>query len=138
MAIKNLESGTTVRNRLSRGIVLAIRLLMAQGEPNEESFDKVAFIILALEKIYESVDVSAIAWEKRDFWMKADAFRREWEWSLNCAERLQTALFAKNWVDVASELIVVGQKLHKIQISPKNRIGEPWVGAWQVLEKRKR
>ena len=136
MAIKNQESGTTLRNRLSRSIVLAIRLLMEQGTPGEESLDKVAFVVLALHKLDESVDQSATAWEKRDYWVKADAFRMEWEWTLGSAERLKAALFAKDWPSIASELIVVGQKLHKVQISPKNRIGEPWVGAWAALQKQ--
>ncbi len=136
MAIKNQESGTILRNRLSRSIVLAIRLLMEQGAPGVESLDKVAFVVLALNKISESVDLSATAWEKRDYWVKADAFRMEWEWTTNSAKGLHAALLAENWQQIASELIVVGQKLHKVQISPKNRIGEPWVGAWEALQKQ--
>ncbi|HNZ14419.1 MAG TPA: hypothetical protein PKI51_00260 [Anaerolineaceae bacterium] len=136
MAIKNQESGTTLRNRLSRGIVLAIRLLMEQGAPDDDSLDKIAFVVLALNKIAESVDASATAWEKRDYWVKADAFRMEWEWVLDSSERLKDALLAKDWAQIASELIVVGQKLNKVQISPKNRIGEPWIGAYAALRKQ--
>lgn len=136
MAIKNQESGTTMRNRLSRGIVLAIRLLMEQGAPDDDSLDKIAFVVLALNKIAESVDASATAWEKRDYWVKADAFRMEWEWVLDSSERLKDALLAKDWAQIASELIVVGQKLNKVQISPKNRIGEPWIGAYAALRKQ--
>ena len=136
MAIKNQESGTTLRNRLSRGIVLAIRLLMEQGAPDDDSLDKIAFVVLALNKIAESVDASATAWEKRDYWVKADAFRMEWEWVLDSSERLKDALLAQDWAQIASELIVVGQKLNKVQISPKNRIGEPWIGAYAALRKQ--
>ena len=136
MAIKNQESGTTLRNRLSRGIVLAIRLLMEQGAPDDDSLDKIAFVVLALNKIAESVDASATAWEKRDYWVKADAFRMEWKWVLDSSERLKDALLAKDWAQIASELIVVGQKLNKVQISPKNRIGEPWIGAYAALRKQ--
>lgn len=125
-----------MRNRLSRGIVLAIRLLMEQGAPDDDSLDKIAFVVLALNKIAESVDASATAWEKRDYWVKADAFRMEWEWVLDSSERLKDALLAKDWAQIASELIVVGQKLNKVQISPKNRIGEPWIGAYAALRKQ--
>jgi len=136
MAIKNQESGTTLRNRLSRGIVLAIRLLMEQGAPDEKSLDKVAFVVLALDKISESVDLSAMAWEKRDYWVKADAFRMEWEWAIGSSKRVKEALFSKDWPQIAIELITVAQKLHKVQISPNNRIGEPWVGAYAALLKQ--
>ncbi|MBP7213708.1 MAG: hypothetical protein KBA03_05690, partial [Anaerolineaceae bacterium] len=78
MTIKTTESGTTLRNRLAKSIVLAIRTLMQKGEPDKESLDMAAFVVLALEKIAESVDQSATAWEKRDFWLKADRFRMEW------------------------------------------------------------
>lgn len=125
-----------MRNRLSRGIVLAIRLLMEQGAPDDDSLDKIAFVVLALNKIAESVDASATAWEKRDYWVKADAFRMEWEWVLDSSERLKDALLAKDWAQIASELILVGQKLNKVQISPKNRIGEPWIGAYAALRKQ--
>ncbi|HQC65019.1 MAG TPA: hypothetical protein PK459_07975, partial [Anaerolineaceae bacterium] len=84
----------------------------------------------------ESVDASATAWEKRDYWVKADAFRMEWEWVLGSSERLKGTLLAKDWAQIASELIVVGQKLNKVQISPKNRIGEPWIGAYAALRKQ--
>ncbi len=136
MAIKKQESGTTLRNRLSRGIVLAIRLLMEQGAPDEKSLDKVAFVVLALDKISESVDLSATAWEKRDYWVKADAFRMEWEWAIGSSKRVKEALFSKDWAQIATELITVAQKLHKVQISPNNRIGEPWVGAYAALLKQ--
>ncbi len=79
MAIKKPETGATLRNRLSRSIVLAIRNLMGQAAPDSSSLDMAAFIVLALESIIQSVDESASAWEKRDYWLKADQFRREWE-----------------------------------------------------------
>ena len=71
MAIKTTESGTTLRNRLARSIVLAIRTLMQQGRPDEKSLDMAAYIVLALEKINETVDAAMVAWEKRDYWVKA-------------------------------------------------------------------
>ncbi len=74
--IKGSESGATVRNRLSKSIVLAIRLLMRQQSPDALSRDLAAYVVLALEKIAESVEVSASAWEKRDYWLKAIVFVR--------------------------------------------------------------
>ena len=38
-------------------------------------------MVLALEEIAVSIDVSVQAWEKRDYWVKADRFRMEWEWA---------------------------------------------------------
>jgi len=134
MAIKTTESGTTLRNRLARSIVLAIRTLMQQGSPDEKSLDMAAYIVLALEKINESIDVAVLAWEKRDYWVKADQFRQEWAWIEGSHERLKAAVFAQNWAQIATEAISVGQRFSKVKIAEKNRIGEPWVGAWNALK----
>lgn len=61
MTVKANESGTTYRNRLTKSIVLAIRKLMQKGQPDRESLDMAAYVVLALEKIEESVDSSASA-----------------------------------------------------------------------------
>jgi hypothetical protein len=134
--LKNNESGTTYRNRLSRSIVLAIRLLMQQKRPNKLSQDMAAYVVLALEKISESADATATAWEKRDYWLKADHFRQEWAWVERAVRGLETALIAEEWDKVAHEMVEVGQHLQNIQISEKNRIGEPWNGAWEIFSRR--
>ncbi len=36
---------------------------------------------LALEEINSNIDKSVEAWEKRGYWVKADKFRLDWEWS---------------------------------------------------------
>ena len=137
MAIKTTESGTTIRNRLARSIVLAIRTLMQQGSPDEKSLDMVAYIVLALEKINETIEAAMVAWEKRDYWVKADQFRQEWSWIEGSQARLKAAVLAQDWAQIATEAISVGQRFSNVKIAEKNRIGEPWVGAWNALKRAK-
>lgn len=136
MTIKTTESGTTLRNRLAKSIVLAIRTLMQKGEPDKESLDMAAFVVLALEKIAESVDQSATAWEKRDFWLKADRFRMEWDWTLSYKTSLETAVLAENWAEIPLLLVQIASKLGSVEVAAKHRLGTPWVGAWKVLKSR--
>ena len=136
MTVKPNESGTTYRNRLTKSIVLAIRKLMQKGQPDKESLDMAAYVVLALEKIEESVDSSATAWEKRDYWLKADRFRMEWSWLEIRRIALEKAVSAQDWGQIASELILVAQNFNKVEVSDKNRLGEPWVGSWKVLQSR--
>ena len=136
MTVKPNESGTTYRNRLTKSIVLAIRKLMQKGQPDKESLDMAAYVVLALEKIEESVDSSATAWEKRDYWLKADRFRMEWSWLEIRRIALEKAVSAQDWGQIASELILVAQNFNKVEVSEKNRLGEPWVGSWKVLQSR--
>lgn len=130
----NTESGTTERNRLSKGIVLALRELMRQSEPNDLSRDLAAFISLALMDIYQSIDSSVIAWEKRGYWVKADRFRREWEWAQQVSEKLKTSLTNEDWATIAMLSVQVAQKFMKIKVSDKHHLGTPWVGAWKKLQ----
>ena len=136
MTIKSTESGTTYRNRLTKSIVLAIRKLMQKGQPDRESLDMAAFVVLALEKIEESVDTSAIAWEKRDYWLKADRYRMEWGWTEPRRLALEKAVLAQDWGSIAIELIQIAQQFSQIVVSDKNRLGEPWVGSWNSLKSR--
>ena len=138
MAIKTTESGTTLRNRLARSIVLAIRTLMQQGNPDEKSLDMAAYIVLALEKINETIEAAMVAWEKRDYWVKADQFRREWSWIEGSQARLKAAVLAQDWAQIATEAISVGQRFSNVKIAEKNRIGEPWIGAWNALKQSKK
>ncbi|HAE85955.1 MAG TPA: hypothetical protein DCG78_05555 [Anaerolineaceae bacterium] len=134
--IKGNESGAVIRSRLSKSIVKALRLLMQKQKPDSESRDLAAYIILALEKIAESVETTASAWEKRDYWLKADRFRQEWAWCEARSQALAAALRVDDWAGVAQELALIGQALSGVEVSANNRIGKPWVGAWKKFSQR--
>jgi hypothetical protein len=136
MTVKNTESGTTYRNRLCKSIVLSIRKIMQKGAPDSESLDMAAFIVLALEKITESVDSTASAWEKRDYWLKADRFRMEWDWIDHSQNALHAALLERDWIKIAPELVTIAQHLGNVKVAERNRLGEPWIGAWKILKNR--
>ena len=134
--IKGNESGAVIRSRLSKSIVKALRLLMQKQEPDEESRDLAAYIVLALEKITESVETTASAWEKRDYWLKADRFRQEWAWCEARSQALAEALRGDDWASVAQELALIGQALSGVEVSANNRLGKPWIGAWEKFSER--
>jgi hypothetical protein len=131
----NPDSAGKERNHLTRAIVLAIRELMKQSQPDQLSRDLAAFIALSLEEIAESIDVSVGAWEKRGYWVKAERFRMEWEWAGRSGREMRKALQTDDWAAVAKTSITVAQKLMKIQIPPRHHLGAPWVGAWEQFQK---
>jgi hypothetical protein len=132
--IINPDSAGKERNRLSKSIVLAVRELAVQTYPGPESRDLAAFISLALDRIASSIDISVAAWEKRDYWVKADKFRMEWAWAGQVAKKLRSGLKTDDWNVIAQAAALTGQKLNKITVSPGNRLGKPWVGAWNILK----
>jgi len=134
----NPDSAGKERTNLSKAIVLALRELMRQSEANEASRDLAAFIALALEQIYQTVDVSVTAWEKRGYWVKADRFRMEWEWSARLGRNMRQAVLADDWATVALSAAQIGQKLMNVDVPVRHRLGTPWVGAWNELRQQGR
>jgi hypothetical protein len=129
----NPESAGKDRARLTKAIVLAIRELAKQSEPTPAARDLAAFISLALSAIADGIDVSVAAWEKRDYWVKADKFRMEWMWAGLTAVKMKSAVLTDDWGAVAMLLSQIAGKLGKVQVSDNHRLGKPWEGAYKKL-----
>ncbi len=127
----NPDSTGTQRNKLVRMIALTVRELLRQPEPNDTTRDMAIFIVLSLDSIAETIDPSVAAWEKRDYWVKADRFRLEWAWARQYADELRKALLVEDWSLVALASVKIAQKVSHIKISPQHRMGQPWRDAWE-------
>ena len=129
----NPESAGKDRTRLTKSIVLAVRELAKQKDITDETKDLAAFIALALKTIANGIDVSVAAWEKRDYWVKADRFRMEWMWTGQYADKMKVALFTNDWGTVAMLMPQIAGKFSKVVVSENHRLGKPWVGAFKQL-----
>jgi hypothetical protein len=128
-----LDSVGSERNRLRKEIVISIKNFLSQTEPTDEAKDSAAHIVLALRAIYNTVEQSVIAWEKRGYWVKADKFRLEWEWTLGLSNKLEKFIKSDDWGEVATICIQIAQRFYNVTVSPNHRMGKPWVGAWKKL-----
>jgi len=122
------------RKRLLRMIVISLRELVKQDRPDSASLDAVAFIVLALEDVADTIERTVTPWEKRDYWVKADRFRREWEWAGEYGKELRQVLMEQDWTEIAVMSAKISAKLSNIQVSPRHRMGTPWDGAWKRLK----
>jgi len=122
------EGPGKVRGVLTKAIVAGIRQLAKREKFDDESKDIISFIILSLEEITQSVEKSVVAWEKRNYWIKADKFRMEWAWSSKCSQMLRTAYMENDLFEMSKGIAEVGKYLSYINISDRNRIGTPWKG----------
>lgn len=129
----NPDSIGKERTKLTKSVVLALRELMRQSEPDQNSRDLAAYIALALAEIYATVDVSVVAWEKRGYWVKADRFRMDWEWTQFTAQKMSDAVKKEDWPAIAMVAVQVGQKMMNVDVPARHRLGTPWVGAWKKL-----
>ena len=129
----NPDSVGKERTRLTKSIVLCIRELAKQSDVTAETKDQAAYIALALQAIADGIDVSVAAWEKRDYWVKADKFRMEWMWAGQTAAKMKTAVLTDDWATIAMLMPQIAQRFNKIEVSDNHRLGKPWASAYQLL-----
>ncbi len=122
------------RDRLMKAVALALRTLAGQPQVDDESRDLVAFIALALNEIHETIDVTCAAWEKRDYWVKADQFRRDWAWAGRTAEKIERVVLGDQWADLPELMVALSQHLQKVKLPQRNTLGTPWRGALAKLK----
>lgn len=130
------DTGKKDRDRYLKAILKAIRLLMESSEPGKDTNDLVAFIALALYEVHDTIDESVRAWEKRDYWLKADRYRMEWDWCRFYAKDIHRAVLNRDWDAIIPLLVKIGQKLQNVKLPQRDKLGTPWLGAWEVLKKR--
>ena len=126
-------SASKDRAWLEKGIVVAIHELVKQTETDKSTYDLVAYISLSLKAIGETIEESVTAWEKRGYWLKADRYRMEWSWTGKVSEELHQALLKEDWGNIAEVIAKVTQKMSKVKVPVKNKIGTPWIGSWDLL-----
>ncbi len=132
----NNETSGKERNRLCRVIVAAMRELVRIQNPDDRARDLAACIAVSLERIHAGIDGTVEAWEKRDFWKKADRYRMEWEWTLAASERMGAAVLNDDWGAVAACCMELAGRLSGVVVSENHRLGTPWDGAYAELVKR--
>ncbi|MCC6190965.1 MAG: hypothetical protein IT318_18240 [Anaerolineales bacterium] len=117
------------RDRLMKAVTLALRELAGRNAIDTPTRDLVAFLALALNEIHATIDVTCLAWEKRDYWLKADQFRREWGWAGRAAEKLERVVLGDEWHNLPGLMADLAKHLDKVNLPKRNTLGTPWVGA---------
>lgn len=112
-------------------IALAIRVSAGQIPAEKERLDIAAFILANLRNIAVTIDQAATAWEKRDYWVKADQFRMQWKWVERISSSLEQLIRSRNWEKMAELVAELAGKISLVE--PPKRIPNPppWEGAWE-------
>jgi hypothetical protein len=131
-----LDSSGKQRTQLTKAVMMTIRELATKKDIDDEARDMAAFLAIALSEIHNTIDVSVRAWEKRDYWVKADQFRMQWMWAQNSAAKIKTAVLMNDWGELALLMPEVASKLATVKLPKSNTLGRPWKGAMAELKKR--
>lgn len=95
--------------------------------------DLSAFVLLQLKDISASVDQTAGAWEKRDYWVKADAFRRQWVWIEKPLRALMDSLPGKDVPALEKIILDLSRVLPAGKSAKKKSQSPSWSGSWHKL-----
>jgi hypothetical protein len=133
MAVINTDSTGKHRNQAMRTGAELLRHLSQKPEIDDEVKDMVAALTYALREIDEGIDSSAAAWEKRDYWMKADELRVRWEWTARIADQLTALIYEERWGDLPAMMVKLFPYFNEIKITKMTRKEDTWQGEYKRL-----
>ncbi len=129
----NINNPTKVRNFARRTIVEILYQLPRKQKFDEEAKDMAATIVYCLREIEATVETSAAAWEKRDYWMKAERFLRDWDWTKEAAANLEDVIREQAWDLLPGLLAELMPYFEDTQVKSFMRKPDAWQGAYQRL-----
>ena len=132
----NTNSPTKIRNHNRRTIAEMMQRLAQKPALDDEAKDMAATIVLSLRKIHETVETTIEAWEKRDYWMKAERFARDWQWTMKIAADLEDVIRADAWDLLPELLMTLYPHFSDIQIKTLTRKPVAWEHHYKFLMKQ--
>jgi hypothetical protein len=131
--IVRTESGATRRQRILSAMAQALRAVAQRSDVSDgETREVLAFLALSLSELSESVEETAAAWERREYWLKADRFRLEWAPIQAVYGRLDLALRAGDLSQARSSGTDLARLLAEKRLRPLKSSSTPWRGAWDA------
>ena len=125
------EGPGKVRNQHRRTIAEALRILSQKQELDEEVKDLAAVIVFSLHGIADTVEQTTAAWDKRNYYLKADRFRREWAWVEEAIEELSDLIYRGRWEHLPAFLARLAPHFADVKVVRLTRNPSLWKGAYQ-------
>ena len=132
------DSPARNRQRLLKALASAFHYFRQEKTTEEQQKDIYVFTLLTLQALSESVDQTALAWEKRDYWIKADRLRDTWRWVFEAHNHLLIALHNNNIEDAYQQLESLYEQTEPVQLPWKQPGQELWQGAWKKWQMRQK
>ena len=127
------ERPGNTRNYHRRTIAESLRRLSQKPELDEEAKDLAALIIVSMHGIADTVDQTLDAWERRDYYMKAERFREQWRWLEPLTDQLSTVVYEGDWDQLPNVLIQLMPHFSDVTVKQMTRGPELWEGAYTKL-----
>lgn len=131
--IIHTETPGKARHHYRRSIAEMLRRLGQKDRIDDEAKDQAALIVLCLQGMADTVDRTIRAWEKRDYWMKAERFRQQWTWLDPMADRLSALIYQERWSELPLLLAKLAPHFGDVTVKRMTRSADVWEGAYRRL-----
>lgn len=125
----NTDNPGKRRNQLMRTSAELLRRLSQKSDIDDEAKDMLASLVFCLREIDDGIEESSKAWEKRDYWMKAEEFRQRWAWAGRYADELKALIFAERWPDLPAMMLKLLPYFADIKVTKFTRDNSTWLRA---------
>ncbi|MBL8116100.1 MAG: hypothetical protein J0L63_02270 [Anaerolineae bacterium] len=133
----NTDSTGKQRNQLMRTVAEILRRLSQKQNIDAEVQDMVAMLVYCFREVEAGIEQSAAAWEKRDYWMKAEELRQRWGWASDTADQLQAMIYNDNWSQLPQMMVKLLPRVADIKVTKMTRSESMWEGAYDRLLREK-
>jgi hypothetical protein len=116
-----------------RTIAEILRRISQKPAVDDESKDMAAAIVFSLRVIADTVEESVRAWEKLNYWKKADDFQEKWWWAPVLGKKLEELIRAEQWDDLPPQLMKLLPYFADIEITKFMRAESEWSGRYDAL-----
>jgi hypothetical protein len=121
------------RNNLMRTSAELLRHLSQKKDIDDDARDMLALLVYCLKEIADGIDESTVAWEKRDYWIKAEEFRRRWQWTHLMASDLEGMIVNGDWQNLPPLMVKLFPYFSDIKVTKFTRKPSLWQGAYGRL-----
>lgn len=131
--VVNPDNAGKKRTQNMRSCAEILRHLSQKSEVDDEARDMLATLVFMLREIDEGLEESAAAWEKRDYWMKAEQLRQKWVWVGMAGQRLEMVIRGEKWDEVPAQIVKLLPNFSDINITKMTRNADLWQGKYEAL-----
>ena len=129
----NTDSTGKRRNQNMRTAAEILRHLSKKQGIDDDVKDMLAALVFCFREIDEGIEQSTIAWEKRDYWMKAEDFRRRWYWVGLMEAEIKSILQKEEWHKLPELMVKLMPHLADIKVTKFTRKESDWNGSYAQL-----
>ena len=123
------------RNQLRRTSAEILRRMAMKRQLDSEARDMAAALVYCLRGIDETINAATDAWQKRNYFLKADRFRLRWEWVLPAARRLEDLVVNDRWEKLPEELAKLAPRFADITVAKMTRSSSVWESRYSQLKR---